>query len=107
MLNTKASPICSRRIVDIGTIDDEVPLSGVCNFLRFRNPTKRYAQCDSVAPDVQRAPKALQSPAAFKVLYGFFREKTPFPLNFATFAVFWLFIFLFENSNLSSLLLFS
>ena len=76
---TKASPICSRRIVDIGTIDDEVPLSGVCNFLRFLKPKKRYAQCDSVAPDVQRAPEALKSPAAFKVHLGFKKGFPEFP----------------------------
>ena len=62
MLLTKASPICARRIVDINRIDDQTPLHGVCNYLRFLEPQKRYEQCDDVPKDVQQSEQTETKP---------------------------------------------
>ena len=65
-MDTRVAPICSQRVLDVSEIDKDVPLGGICTFLRLFAPEKRYEQCDDVVKDEKPGPGKLKSTQDYK-----------------------------------------
>ena len=65
-MQTRVSPICSQRVLDVSEIDNDVPLGGICTFLRLFSPEKRFEQCDDVVKDEKPGPGKLKSTQDYK-----------------------------------------